>query len=337
MTLQAETWLEKNTIACPVGRVSRSQCQALRQRPTVKDLATGGLGWQDGMGFNRKNLLAMPSACEECKGWEDMKKKAEKKNGKKAASKEVKKPEQAKAQEATKFKTCRKCGQTLPVSQFYRDKGLKDGYKNECKECSKKRIYKTCTLCGKLICTDKPYTFNGKYVCSRCLNVLEAFKERPRETEKAIKSLLGSVGEALLSGGLGPKPPEVIVSVPGTIEKMDVEPKEGHFAGRPYSTNPAFDALLRKAGEIHDAKRTDYASNQDPLGNFREAERLGVSPLKSIMIRLTDKYTRACNLVRRDGEAKVKDESLQDTLIDLANYSFLAVLARQEERKEEMK
>ena len=94
-----------------------------------------------------------------------------------------------------------------------------------------------------------------------------------------------------------------------------------------YSTNPAFDGLLRRMGAIHDAKRRDYASNDNPLGNFDAVGILGISPQLGILVRMTDKFTRACNLVRRRGECYVQDESLEDTLIDLANYALLAILA----------
>lgn len=94
-----------------------------------------------------------------------------------------------------------------------------------------------------------------------------------------------------------------------------------------YSTNPAFDGLLKRMGAIHDAKRKDYASNDNPLGNFDAAGILGISPQLGILVRMTDKFTRACNLVRRRGECYVQDESLEDTLLDLANYALLAILA----------
>ena len=103
--------------------------------------------------------------------------------------------------------------------------------------------------------------------------------------------------------------------------------------GNNYSSNPEFDELLRKMGQIHDAKRADY-TNDDPLGNFQEAKRVGVTPLQGIMVRLGDKYTRACNLVRNQGKRAVKDETLEDTLLDLANYALLALLAYKRQTKE---
>lgn len=35
----------------------------------------------------------------------------------------------------TRMKTCRKCGRELPIDDFQRDKAMKDGHKNSCKEC----------------------------------------------------------------------------------------------------------------------------------------------------------------------------------------------------------
>ncbi len=41
-------------------------------------------------------------------------------------------------------------------------------------------------------------------------------------------------------------------------------------------------------------------------------------------IRLGDKYSRFCNLIKNP--AKVNDESIRDTLIDLANYSIMTAM-----------
>ena len=39
-----------------------------------------------------------------------------------------------------KEKTCRTCGETKPVSQFYARKDKKDGYRNDCKDCQNARV-----------------------------------------------------------------------------------------------------------------------------------------------------------------------------------------------------
>ena len=43
-----------------------------------------------------------------------------------------------------------------------------------------------------------------------------------------------------------------------------------------------------------------------------------------IAVRLSDKFNRICNLIQR-GELKENDESLEDTLLDLAGYSILGL------------
>lgn len=43
-----------------------------------------------------------------------------------------------------------------------------------------------------------------------------------------------------------------------------------------------------------------------------------------IAVRLSDKFNRICNLIER-GELKENDESLEDTLLDMAGYSILAL------------
>ena len=73
--------------------------------------------------------------------------------------------------------------------------------------------------------------------------------------------------------------------------------------------------------KVHDAKNNDY-SPEGQFGNFAESEKVGVPAWKGAFIRLQDKYTRACNLIRGK-EQMVADEKLEDTLLDLANYAVI--------------
>ena len=91
-------------------------------------------------------------------------------------------------------------------------------------------------------------------------------------------------------------------------------------------TRDYFDEILDEMKKIHDAKRHDYAG-VDPLGNFRECERAGIPMQDGILARLGDKYTRINNLYKRGGEAAVAFESIEDTLLDLANYSVILLSA----------
>lgn len=94
--------------------------------------------------------------------------------------------------------------------------------------------------------------------------------------------------------------------------------------------HPLFHELLETMRNIHNAKNADYGDGKQ-LGNFMESQGFGVDPFKSVLIRLSDKYSRIKSLCKRDNyEGEVKDESIEDTLIDLANYSLLAIIIRRE-------
>jgi hypothetical protein len=90
-------------------------------------------------------------------------------------------------------------------------------------------------------------------------------------------------------------------------------------------TNEEFIASIKQTFldgvKIVQAKNADYANNADPFKNFRFAELVGVDPRRGILIRMTDKLARVSNLL--DKEAAVKDEAIQDTLLDLINYTAI--------------
>lgn len=86
--------------------------------------------------------------------------------------------------------------------------------------------------------------------------------------------------------------------------------------------HPLFYLLLKVMSKIHSDKNHDYASTADPFLNFKECEGFGVTASKGVMVRMSDKWSRLKQLELK-GEALVKDESLLDTLLDLANYSVI--------------
>jgi hypothetical protein len=71
-----------------------------------------------------------------------------------------------------------------------------------------------------------------------------------------------------------------------------------------------------------EVKNADYASSTNPFKNFESAAVAGVDVKRAILIRVLDKISRISNLL--DKEAKVKDETIDDTLVDAINY--LAIL-----------
>lgn len=75
--------------------------------------------------------------------------------------------------------------------------------------------------------------------------------------------------------------------------------------------------------EISRAKNADYTGkNQDPFSNFQSVEVLGISTEQGFLTRMMDKMKRIASFVE-NGQLLVKDESVTDTLRDLANYSCL--------------
>lgn len=91
--------------------------------------------------------------------------------------------------------------------------------------------------------------------------------------------------------------------------------------------NPAFNKLLDDIRQLHDSKSADYADT-DPMSNLKMCGAFGVAPLKGVIVRLSDKWSRIVQLV---GGKSPKHESLRDTLIDNAVYSLLAVVLLDEE------
>ena len=75
-------------------------------------------------------------------------------------------------------------------------------------------------------------------------------------------------------------------------------------------------------------KNNDYAGSdaQDFMKNFARCKNFGIDMVSGIVTRMSDKITRMENLFRlRDQQ--VKDESLEDTILDLANYCLICVIA----------
>jgi hypothetical protein len=68
-------------------------------------------------------------------------------------------------------------------------------------------------------------------------------------------------------------------------------------------------------------KNADYANSDDPFANFKTSTIVGVPVEKAFLVRMGDKLARIGNLL--DRPAEVKDESIGDTLSDLANYALL--------------
>tara|TARA_X000001316_G_C912147_1_gene27235 strand:- start:366 stop:674 length:309 start_codon:yes stop_codon:yes gene_type:complete len=94
-----------------------------------------------------------------------------------------------------------------------------------------------------------------------------------------------------------------------------------------------FYELLEEMKATHNAKRHDYASVEDVFANFRTCEMAGIPSWKGVCVRIGDKFSRIMGFARRE-KLEVKDESIKDTLVDLANYALIAYILYEEEENE---
>jgi hypothetical protein len=75
-------------------------------------------------------------------------------------------------------------------------------------------------------------------------------------------------------------------------------------------------SICAKMSDIYERKNHDYG---DSFSILRKEHK------NSILIRIFDKYNRLKTLSRVNTQ-KVKDESVKDTLLDLANYCIMEVI-----------
>lgn len=80
----------------------------------------------------------------------------------------------------------------------------------------------------------------------------------------------------------------------------------------------SFDEVMKELKELYVSKNGDYGDSfNDLLYEFG---------LITVVIRLQDKINRLKTIAKNDGEYCIKDETIRDTLMDLANYSIMALM-----------
>lgn len=126
--------------------------------------------------------------------------------------------------------------------------------------------------------------------------------------------------------------------------------EEGEYLTKDIIDYKMIEELL-KPQEIKNVKVEDENNNNDPINPFMEEyERIVTDTMKlckkknkdygssvqntyekfgdvSYLVRITDKYNRICSLLE-NGKVEVRDESITDTIVDLANYCFLWASSR---------
>jgi hypothetical protein len=92
--------------------------------------------------------------------------------------------------------------------------------------------------------------------------------------------------------------------------------------------DPRFHALLSEIAALHDKKQADYGQAGDPFANVRASEQWGVPAWVGTMIRATDKVKR---LQAAANGSELVNEGIEDSLLDLATYSLIALVLYREE------
>ena len=78
-----------------------------------------------------------------------------------------------------------------------------------------------------------------------------------------------------------------------------------------------FETITKEMHELYKNKNSDYGSSVNDT-----YQKYG---MVSYLVRMEDKLNRARTLVQKQTQ-NVQDEKLRDTLIDLANYTILAIM-----------
>lgn len=86
-----------------------------------------------------------------------------------------------------------------------------------------------------------------------------------------------------------------------------------------------YESIQKEMLAIYEIKQSDYGDSvHDTYKDFG---------LVSFVVRIADKYNRLKTLTKKKDNGEVKDESIRDTLIDMANYCMLAVKELDNDRK----
>jgi hypothetical protein len=93
------------------------------------------------------------------------------------------------------------------------------------------------------------------------------------------------------------------------------------------SGHPGYLKLLGDMRELHIRKAADYGRGADPFANVRASADFGIPAWVGVMIRANDKVHRIKSFL---ANGNLKNESVEDSLMDLAAYSLIALVLYRE-------
>ena len=90
--------------------------------------------------------------------------------------------------------------------------------------------------------------------------------------------------------------------------------------------------VFERCYSVVEKKNRDY-SGKDALANIFKCEDMGVCDAEiGILVRCSDKFSRIANILKSK-EYFVKEETVEDTIIDLINYLAILLVVLQYKRK----
>ena len=148
-----------------------------------------------------------------------------------------------------------------------------------------------------------------------------------RPAMEAASQMLSDAAELGIAGGCceGTRRPDAVAGFKAVVEAA----RPARLARETHPSSQAFYDLCDVLKEIHAKKSYDYGSADDPLANIRNgADFVGIEHWRGAMVRLSDKVTRLATYCRT---GRLEHEGVEDTLLDLASYSLLALLLHREQ------
>lgn len=154
---------------------------------------------------------------------------------------------------------------------------------------------------------------------SRLPRVLEYIRNNPGCTTRQMAdyfqvsqgSISSSVQQLMEKGYIYREPP---ILPDKRFRRFFVEMKRNEFL-------EFHRAFLEEMHEITKKKNQDYGGGtDDAFYNFTNVEILGIKPEHGFLTRMFDKFSRIASFVK---QGELRNESVKDSLLDLANYSIL--------------
>lgn len=97
----------------------------------------------------------------------------------------------------------------------------------------------------------------------------------------------------------------------------------------PQAGHPGFLALLDEVRSLHVKKAADYGRGVDPLANVRASAEFGIPAWVGAVLRANDKIHRIKSFL---ANGSLRNEPLEDSLLDAACYFLIALALFREER-----